>query len=546
MPCFDFLGVEICIPTLDDITNAVLAPSTDWVTAQVSWIWDQISPKLALIEASIGGVVELVISEVTLIFQDPLTYVQTKLDTVGLDVSMIGPQIIEATSGIIPVITSGVADLSNEFWAGVGDLSTSIGEGLEGLGSSFAGLLDATQNTMITMFDGAFSLVGDTVFGLFQGFGAVDVDTHMGDLFISVSAHINTLRSLVLPSSPITPEGAYSLATTTEGEIETHFQTMYRACLLTEAISLGQVETGAMMMWREPTTAMALGLYQKIWDARTEAVLLASLKRYWLSQTTPYLPAYADMIAVYVKEGYLPEKWVELPAEFTAYMTELGYSDFWTKRLWGKHWVLPAVGQLYEMYHRTMGTRPDIGVTLDVLRTLLKYHDYEPIWRDRFEAISWRTWRIYDLRVGWETQILSDEELEAKSIDQGYDPKEAPDIALVQKMFVIRSELDRLLSEADTDFIDGWIDLTTLTANYDATPYREEIKSLRIERAKMRRDRELRKEEARALEEDYKKRVIEETTFRTEMLELGMQRDFLDARIKYLKRRRARLPEETA
>ncbi|GAJ11760.1 unnamed protein product, partial [marine sediment metagenome] len=231
---------------------------------------------------------------------------------------------------------------------------------------------------------------------------------------------------------------------------------------------------------------------------------------------------YMDLISIYVKEGYLEDHWVELPAEMVANFKELGFNEYWTKRLWGKHWVYPSPTQLYDMLHRTAGTRPEIGVTTEVLRGMLKLHDFEPKWRMPLEAISWRTWRIYDTRTAWEMGIDDDETLFKRLVDQGYEPKDARLLAEVQKMFVLRSEIDGLTREADTDFIDGWISESQLRADYEATPYNPYVIELRISKAKLRRDRELKKDLKAALTDRFKKGDVTETEYTEGLSRLGI------------------------
>ena len=522
MPKYWFLGLEIYIPSIDEIINAVVAPISNAVWLGVQSTTDTLSPLFNPILATLGTVVGDVLTGVDAFLKDPLNYVQTKLEAVGVDLSALPSTITGVQTTLGGLFDSGVQRL----WGGIESLGPTVtsilGSSLEGVSSLILGSINAVGPAVETMFNGAFGLVGDTMLGLFREFGSLDVSAAAMSTQTIAAGMGAVLEAGPLMSSPMTPEDAFTNTSSWRKVQRDKWYELYLMALAIEGGSLGQVDGPTTMLFQEPQVRASLDLAASWYAAPYEIGIRPLLERYWLKSYQPLLPDYGDMIDVYVKEGHLPEKWVELPAEFTAHMTELGYSEFWTQRLWGKHWVLPAVDHIYEMYARTLGTRPDIGVSKELVRTMLKYHDYEPVWRDRFEAIIWRTWRIYDLRVGWEMNMYDDETLIKKTIDARYNPDEAPVIANIQKMFVLRSEIDRLLTEADQDFIEGWIDEATLRANYATTPYRPEIQEMRIQRAILRRDREVKRDIAAALKERAVKRDLSESEYTTALSELGM------------------------
>ena len=243
------------------------------------------------------------------------------------------------------------------------------------------------------------------------------------------------------------------------------------------------------------------------------------------------VPDFQSLMSIYVKEGYLEDHWVEMPAEMAQNFAELGYSLEWAQRLWGQHWQYPGPSQLYEMLHRTAGNFPEIGVTEDVLREMLKLHDFEPKWRGPLEAISWNTWRIYDIRTGWEMGTLDDEALVKRLIDTGYEPKDARLVADVQKMTVLRSELDALVTQTSQDYVDGWINEAQLRADLEATPYRKDVIELRVAKAKLQRERALKKALKMALENRYVKGDLTEAEFKQELSRLGVTQEWISSEV---------------
>ena len=138
--------------------------------------------------------------------------------------------------------------------------------------------------------------------------------------------------------------------------------------------------------------------------------------------------------------------------------------------------------------------------------------------------------------------ILTDQQLIDKSIDTGYHPEEAPLVAETQKMFVYRSEIEKLLTEADMDFIDGWITEAQLRANYDATPFREVLKEMRVARAKLRRSRDAKKEIAAALKERAIKLDLSVEEYGKELSRLGMVEDWISIEQEKVRARLLRKP----
>jgi hypothetical protein len=151
------------------------------------------------------------------------------------------------------------------------------------------------------------------------------------------------------------------------------------------------------------------------------------------------LPGYQDIISVYMREGYLPDKWVEIPQEFIDYMAKLGYDSEWAKRLWGKHWVLPSVGLLYEMFWKKI-------ITYDDMVQMLKYHDFEPVWRERLIQNAYRTIPRVDLRRAYRYGITDITELTERYEWLGYKPEDAAKMATI----AVRESLDRYYTRLET------------------------------------------------------------------------------------------------
>jgi hypothetical protein len=151
------------------------------------------------------------------------------------------------------------------------------------------------------------------------------------------------------------------------------------------------------------------------------------------------LPGYQDIISVYMREGYLEDKWVEIPQEFIDYMQQLGYSPEWAKRLWGKHWVLPGVELLYEMFWKKI-------ISYDDMVKMLKYHDFEPVWRERLIQNAYRTIPRVDLRRAYRYGIIDATSLTERYEWLGYKPEDAAKMGSI----AVRESLDRYYTRLET------------------------------------------------------------------------------------------------
>jgi len=549
MPCYGLLGIEICIPSIDDIVLGITAPVAAFISDAMTTLENTLRPLFDHVINSISPFFQTVIDGVTSFVSTLISGVQTVagqiwglvqnlpaqiigvIDTLGASivsgVSSLGSQISSGLDTAINLIGSTISTLGSELTIAVGGAIDTIGGGLNALGSEIMNVVYDAGEGLRLLFTVALNEVGGVIGSMFSGFGSVDVDGVINATIGSVSEFFGNIIALLQTFSPITPDEAASFIPDFNDKVFAAYTSLYATNVAAESVSLGQFDVCFQKAYGFPSTAAAI-------DVSTEFVAMPlregigpAYRRWILKNYQPNIPPYMDLISIYVKEGYLEDHWVELPAEMVDNFKELGFSEYWTKRLWGKHWEYPSATQLYEMLHRSSGTFPEIGVTTDVLRDMLKLHDFEPKWRGPLEAISWNTWRIYDIRTGWEMGILSDDALLKRLIDTGYEPKDATILLEIQKLFVLRSELDRLLAETDQDFIEGWISLEVLRANYAATPYRSDVQELRILRAINRRDREFKRDIRDALRDRYYKGDLTESEFSQELSRLDMVEGFI-------------------
>lgn len=565
MPCFELLGVQFCFPSLDEIAGAILNPVALMIASNIADLQSTLAPLFQNIIDTLSPFFQSVIDGVTGALSVLISGVQSVVDQVWTVIqgipALVGGLIEAARSAVIDA----VLELSEVVGARITGAINTIGGGLESLGVQIMGFVSngvdtigagvsAVGNEIMLTVNGvggalegvintALDGVGAAMGGLFEGFGSVDVDgvvtASLGVLGLSQAA----VGALELHFSPITPEDAASWVPGFVNQVTGAVTSLHIVNVFAEAASLGQIDVGLQDGWKYPATAGSVKLATDLSVMNLTEGLVPAYKRHILSQYVPLIPDFQSLISIYVKEGYLEEHWVEMPEEMADNFRQLGYSYDWALRLWGQHWVYPGPTQLYEMLHRSTGSFPEIGVTEDTITEMLKLHDFEPKWRGPLQAISWNTWRIFDIRVGWEMELLSDEGLLNRLIDTGYHPKDAEILFQIQKMFVLRSEIDGITREADNDFVGGWISEEQLEADYAATPYNPNVQALRIARAKLRRDRDWRKDFLMYLRDLFIKWRISEETFKKELSTLGMVQSFIEIEVNRAKLRQRFIPE---
>jgi len=272
--------------------------------------------------------------------------------------------------------------------------------------------------------------------------------TAIHDALRALAPAIEGIDKEISPKTIKSPSDAAAAAEKALPVVDKNLENLSTVEIMIESGTLGLVDISIDRATRLPGPAFLETFSTEIRRARLESGFLPMYTRNLRKQYTPFLPGYQDMISIYVREGYLEEKWVEIPPEFLEFMKELGYSEAWTNRLWGQHWVLPGVTLLYEMFHKKIIDRP-------TLVQMLKYHDFEPVWRDRLIANAWSLIPRVDLRRGYAWGIISSEQLQERYEKLGFNPEDARSMTGIAKRYGLTAYYSRLLSVASATFRKG-------------------------------------------------------------------------------------------
>lgn len=170
-----------------------------------------------------------------------------------------------------------------------------------------------------------------------------------------------------------------------------------------------------------------------------------------LEELYKVIPGPGDQVRFAVREAFSPEA-IEsynlgeaFPEEFATEVAKVGISKDWALRYWYSHWVLPSVGQGYEMLQRGV-------IDEGTLRDLLRYADLLPWWHDKLIAISYRPYTRVDVRRMYQQGVLDEAQVLRAYRDLGYDAEKAQAMTEFTKRFTFQAQ--RELTRAD--ILDGY------------------------------------------------------------------------------------------
>lgn len=108
-----------------------------------------------------------------------------------------------------------------------------------------------------------------------------------------------------------------------------------------------------------------------------------------IEQTDWFLPGPADLMRFGVREVFTPAiarrfgQYEQYPQGITEWAKKIGITEEIAEMYWAAHWNLPAVGQMFDMFHRGIITRAD-------LRMGVRAQDVMPFWQPKVIELSYR------------------------------------------------------------------------------------------------------------------------------------------------------------
>jgi len=163
-----------------------------------------------------------------------------------------------------------------------------------------------------------------------------------------------------------------------------------------------------------------------------------------------------------VEEGKLREGFETFPLETAR---KIGLADEWSEKYWMAHWMLPSLGQGFEMLHRD-------AINEQQLEALFKAADLAPGYWEPMRAISYRPLtRVDTRRLNLFLPDFGPEQVKRSYLDQGYNEHNAQlmtDFTISYNQRSRESAPDRDLTKSDIIgmYNDGLFQDRNIAINY--------------------------------------------------------------------------------
>jgi len=257
----------------------------------------------------------------------------------------------------------------------------------------------------------------------------------------------------------------------------------------------------------------------------------------FLIELTDLIPPPPDLIQMVVREAFDPAQLVIAPSIFAEYMAKKGFKKEWSDRYWTAHFFRAAIGRIEDRYVRGALTEAE-------LRAWYTLADIHPGDHDHLIGTIYSAPTRLDARFGYATGVYAHADLVRFNRMRRMSPGDADTSARAQELYLLRDEVTKMASVAETDFVDDAIDEAELSADLTALRFSPEEIEYRVALAIWKKEMALRRlprttvknvlsdeilRMASAAEQDFVDDVIDESTFRADLKAL----QFTDGEIEY-------------
>jgi len=245
-----------------------------------------------------------------------------------------------------------------------------------------------------------------------------------------------------------------------------------------------------------------------------------------------------DLVTMVVREAFVERSGdEEMPLTFVTEMAKIGFTRTQCLYYWRKHWNYPALGNVYDMYHREI----PMPTTIE---NFLKIADYAPEWRQPLLDLSWRLPTKIEARWLFKWGQFTRDELADLFHKDGLSEEwvERVTDAIAKNTFL--AEINRLRDNAKNDFKKGLILEPQLYADITGLGYSAELAEFHIQDAKDDMERELKIDAIDNIGDGYVKDIVPEADLELLLAEYIINPDVLKTTLTMLfirKHRRATL-----
>jgi len=140
--------------------------------------------------------------------------------------------------------------------------------------------------------------------------------------------------------------------------------------------------------------------------------------------------------------GYTPQA-----AQTFEEASKIGMDEPIARNEWMAHWILPSIGQGFEMLHRRVKKPDGSTFVIEDMNRLLRVQDVMPFFRDMLTQIAFRPFTRVDVRRMHKMGVLDRNGVFSSYLDQGFDEEKAE--AMTEFTIRFNTEGDRDLTKTE-------------------------------------------------------------------------------------------------
>ncbi len=158
------------------------------------------------------------------------------------------------------------------------------------------------------------------------------------------------------------------------------------------------------------------------------------------------LPGPADLMRFGVREVFTPAiaarfgQYQQYPRGITEWANKIGMSEEIAQMYWAAHWDLPAIGQMFSMFHRGIINRAD-------LKMGVRARDVMPFWQDKVIDLSYRLIPRRTLPRMVRQDLIDFRGLVSRFQKLGFNPADSAIMARSAEMSAVEEQKDLTRSD---------------------------------------------------------------------------------------------------
>ena len=184
------------------------------------------------------------------------------------------------------------------------------------------------------------------------------------------------------------------------------------------------------------------------------------------------LPGPADLMRFGVREVFTPAiaarfgQYQQYPEAMTKWANKIGMDKEIARMYWAAHWDLPAIGQMFDMWHRGIIGRAD-------LKMGVRARDVMPFWQDKVIALSYRLIPRRTLPRLIRQNLVTPADAVGRFRRLGYDPTDSGIMAESAGLAAVEEEREMTKADILSAVRFGWWTLDQAKTALEGMNYSE-------------------------------------------------------------------------